>query len=243
MFETNKIANDFSKAAIKYDDNAILQQKVASNLLTKSKHLINKNAKILDAGCGTGQLAKMLQNHNITQIDIAEQMCKMAKLNGKNTITGNINQLPFPDNYFDVVFSSLVVQWSNDLTKTTDEMKRVLKSDGLMAISSLGKNTLKQLSESFANSEINNAVSDFEQLDNDWTIEVEIEYFNNLTEIMRSLKNIGANNKNTNRNKTVMTKSKLQKIEKFYFDNFAVNNKLPVTWNIGYLVKKHQIFI
>ena len=76
---------------------------------------IDKDKKILDAGCGTGALAFVLANHgyDITALDASINMIEVAKkkVNDSkiNFVVGDIFDMPFDDQSFDVILTSYVV--------------------------------------------------------------------------------------------------------------------------------------
>lgn len=85
------------------------------NFFVKEK-LINKNSLTLHIGCGIGRIEKHLcrKVNKCYGIDIAKSMIKKAKthVKAKNTefILTDGKTLPFPDNYFDLIYSFLVFQ-------------------------------------------------------------------------------------------------------------------------------------
>ncbi len=94
-----------------------------------------KNLRCLDAGCGIGNNLYTLLNffNNITACDISKESIDYTKNRFKkstiNFIQTDIENLPFKDNYFDVVVCTEVIEHVNDPTKTSDELLRVLKKD------------------------------------------------------------------------------------------------------------------
>lgn len=107
--------------------------------------------KILDVGCGTATLTIMLQKKfpeaSISGIDgdgkilaIADKKIKEAKLN-INLQEALSFKLPFADNQFDVVVSSLMLHHlsDDDKKKTFHEIIRVLKPGGQFLIADWGK--------------------------------------------------------------------------------------------------------
>lgn len=100
---------------------------------------INDGDKILDAGCGNGRLLELLKDKKIDYIgvDISENLVKIAKEKypSNNFLTADALNLPFPDNYFDKVFSIAVlhtVPSKEFRQKALLELKRVLKPQGLL---------------------------------------------------------------------------------------------------------------
>lgn len=117
------------------------------NLLTKER--IKKNSKALDIGCGTGQVtisvSKYLNSGHITGIDIYKGMSgkspdiaiKNAKIEGVSDRVefknGNLLEIPFPDNTFDLVTAGSVlheIEGDNNKLKALNEIYRVLKPNG-----------------------------------------------------------------------------------------------------------------
>lgn len=106
-----------------------------------------KNSRLLDCGCGIGlslyYLSQFYTNSAGVEIDkasfkTAENQFKKLKCKAKLKFY-NGGRLPFPDNYFDIVTSMEV--WEHALnTKTMlKEIKRVLKPDGILHITTANK--------------------------------------------------------------------------------------------------------
>jgi tellurite methyltransferase len=100
--------------------------------------------KILDAGCGGGRnLHWFLQNAiDITGIDADGEMIAYLKtvfpfLLPDKLLIGQVEKMPFADNYFDHIISSAVLHFANStehFKKILHEMIRVLKSGGSLFI-------------------------------------------------------------------------------------------------------------
>lgn len=97
-----------------------------------------ENPKILEIGCGTGILSRYLLRKNpklmIKGIDISEKATAIAKKSLKkypNVIfrTGDALNLPFKDNYFDLIIGNSILHHL-PLIKSLREIKRVIKEKG-----------------------------------------------------------------------------------------------------------------
>ena len=93
----------------------------------------NKNRKIVDVGCGCGFVLKKISDagyKNILGVDIVPGL----KYDTIKINEGNIEQLPFPDNYFDVVICSHTLEHVLDLPKAISELKRVGKEKLIITV-------------------------------------------------------------------------------------------------------------
>jgi ubiquinone/menaquinone biosynthesis C-methylase UbiE len=102
---------------------------------------------ILDLGCGGGaetmEAAKLAGPAGASYgLDITDAMIIKAAslaeslgLANVKFIKGNIEDLPFEDNYFDAVMSNCVINHARDKKKVYEEIHRVLKNSGRFVIS------------------------------------------------------------------------------------------------------------
>lgn len=106
-----------------------------------SKHLsLEKNARILDVGCGHGYVHPQLvaAGHHVTGVEIASEVLEIARKENPavdyRAYDGSV--IPFPDCSFDMAIAMCVVHhvpvpvWSAFI----EEMHRVVKPGGLIAI-------------------------------------------------------------------------------------------------------------
>ncbi len=97
---------------------------------------------ILDLGCGTGRYTKLFSESgaNLVGIDFSEEMLKIARLKIKDAqfIKWDITRkLPFPDKSFNKIICSLVISHIKNIYPVIMEMKRVLKEDGFIIITTI----------------------------------------------------------------------------------------------------------
>ncbi len=97
----------------------------------------NKKIKILDAGCGTGLLAKKMQLFGeVIGVDLNPEALYFAKKRGIKVVKSSIEKLPFKDAAFDIVVSIDVLTHkliADDLIPLR-EFHRVLKPGGILIL-------------------------------------------------------------------------------------------------------------
>lgn len=103
---------------------------------------VGTKTTLLDVGCGAGWASALANEHGATVygIDIAEELLAFAKHrvpNGKFQVA-DIQELPFKDNMFDVIFASNSLQYSEDRIATLQEFKRVCKANGQIIVGLFG---------------------------------------------------------------------------------------------------------
>lgn len=106
-----------------------------------SKYVKGKN--VLDISCGTGYGSKILCEAGATKvvgIDISSEAIDFAKthyqMKGLEFKVGNILDIDSPENYFDVITCFETIEHIKNQEKAFAELRRVLKSEGLLIISS-----------------------------------------------------------------------------------------------------------
>ena len=142
------IKNEFSKHANEYNNNNIIQQIIAKSL---TRELKSKPKRILELGCGSGQVYK-----NITwpiefykAIDFSEEMCKLHPVN--SNIEVKCFDFDTPDflediknDSYDIVLSSSALQWSKDLNKIVKNLALITNEINAVLFTS---NTFKTIQD------------------------------------------------------------------------------------------------
>ena len=143
----DRVKDCFDGAAKAYTRNTPLQGTVAEKLCTQYVHTLDKKSIVLDVGCGTGYVAKMLDRQcELYQLDLSTEMClETAKLGGGRIINCDMNQMPFLRETFDVVVSSMALHWAADLRQSVVSILNVLKGGGRFVFSIPVEGTLKEL--------------------------------------------------------------------------------------------------
>jgi ubiquinone/menaquinone biosynthesis C-methylase UbiE len=94
-----------------------------------------KNKKVLDLGCGDGIDLKHLANlgGDVYGLDASKELLEKAKkaLQNAKFINASFQNIPFEDDFFDLVYSKYAIQTVDDLDLVFQEVHRVLKVGGI----------------------------------------------------------------------------------------------------------------
>ena len=128
------------KLILKYLNKIALEAKRKREKAIFSLLEINPKANYLDCGCGNGkftlEMAKKIGTSNINGIEVVSAGVQVAQKNGIKVLEGDLNsRLPFTDRCFDVITAVQVIEHLYDLDVFVSEIKRILKPDGYLVIS------------------------------------------------------------------------------------------------------------
>ncbi len=254
-FDPQRIRNAFDKAAESYDQAAVLQKEVCKRLLQKLEVVRLSPQWILDAGSGTGEAVRPLQKKykkaEVVVLDLSERMLKKAAGQGAlfrkpHQVCANIESLPFADNSFDLLFSSLAMQWCNDLGATLVEFKRVLRPGALLQFATFGPDTLKELRASWQQVDDAIHVNSFIDMHDigdgllqagfaEPVMESEIITVNyqEVDTLMQDLRDIGANVTASGHRQGLLTRNMLKQLREAY-EIYRQQDVLPASYEIVY---------
>jgi malonyl-CoA O-methyltransferase len=248
------VAQAFDRASASYDAAAALQERVRNELMQRLAELKVWPQAILDLGAGTGHASRALKRRYpksvVVAADIAPGMLVRAKAQSRwlrrfERVRADAYSLPFRDGSFDLVFSSLMLQWCDDLDVVFAELARVLKPGGLLLFSTFGPGTLTELREAWGASDAaGNHVNHFFDppalgsalmhaglgepvLDVDRVV---IDYPDVLT-LMRELKAIGAHNVTRGRPRGLTGRKRLAAMTQAY-ELQRRRGQLPATYEV-----------
>jgi len=243
----------FERAAVRYDEAAVLQREVGVRLLERLDLMKLKPQRILDLGSGTGHcidgLFERYRKSAVVALDIAHPMLLRARQRGRwlrrpQCICADAERLPFADNSFDLVFSNLMFQWCVDLDSAFSELRRVLRPGGLLLFSSFGPDTLKELRESWRSVDQYAHVNTFLDMHDvgdalvrtrfaDPVMDVErlTMTYPDVWKLMRELKQIGAHNVTSGRSRGLTGKQRMQRLVSAY-EKFRCDDVLPASYEI-----------
>ncbi|MFZ1518880.1 MAG: class I SAM-dependent methyltransferase [Ignavibacteriaceae bacterium] len=129
---------DYGKIANTYNKRYVVNY--LENIEKELKNLISTNnyKNILEAGCGTGRWIKSLDqnNLNVFGIDYSLEMLGIPKQEkcDLNIVNANALEIPFKDNFFDLIFCINAIHHFPDKKKFVEESKRTLANKGMLAV-------------------------------------------------------------------------------------------------------------
>lgn len=108
--------------------------------------------RVLEVGCGTGLILSRIAQHasEAVGMDLSKGMLKSARDRGLKVAVASANQLPFPDDSFDLVCSFKVLAHVPDIRGALAEIARVTKPGGQMALELYNPWSLRYLAKRLA---------------------------------------------------------------------------------------------
>jgi demethylmenaquinone methyltransferase/2-methoxy-6-polyprenyl-1,4-benzoquinol methylase len=103
------------------------------------EQVVRDGDRVLDACCGTGDLALAARAHGATEVvglDFSEKMLERARTKGPGIewVQGDVLALPFEDASFDSATVGFGIRNVDDLERGLRELRRVLRPGGRLAI-------------------------------------------------------------------------------------------------------------
>lgn len=250
------VKKSFNRSARQYDRSAVLQAEVQSRLLERLDYIKLTPQVIVDLGCGTGQafkpLSKRYKKASVLSLDMAQEMLAVTRekyglFDRKWLVNADMEHLPLRDACVDLIFSSLALQWSNDLTSAFAELRRVGRSGGLLMFTTFGVNTLSELRQSWLQVDERPRVHQFLDMHDIGDMmmaaglsqpvmdvdQMVLEYRDFRT-LLKDLKAIGATNAEKTRSRGLMTQSKLDALQAAYEQIAFENGRFKATYEVVY---------
>lgn len=254
-FDPRAVRRAFGRAARTYPQAAALQREVESRLLEQLAYLDDRvPRRVLDLGCGPGSAAAALKQKwgrksDVIAMDLALPMLREARAKSRfwrpiHAVQGDAQALPFADAAFDLVFSSLCLQWVADLPRALGELRRVMREGGLLVFSTFGPDTLIELREAFAGAGFEPPLSPFAAIQQVGDALVAQGFKNPVIErdaytltypdtaaLMRELKAIGATDARPGRPRGLSGKARHRAVAAAY-EPLRRDGVLPSTWEV-----------
>jgi len=248
-----RVRRNFSRAAATYEQHDVLQREVQADLLGRLDFYLQAPERVLDVGAGTGRgtalLKKRYPKAQVIAVDLALPMLRVARTHQRllrpfQRLCAEATALPLPDHSVDVLHSNLCFQWIDDLPALFGECVRVLKPGGLLAFSSFGPDTLKELRAAWAAVDQQSHVSRFLDMHDvgdaminaglrDPVLDVN-RYTLTYSEpraLLKELKGLGATHADRARERHLTGKSHYRRMLAAY-EAMRVDGRVPATWEV-----------
>ncbi|GIH16861.1 class I SAM-dependent methyltransferase [Rugosimonospora africana] len=126
--------------ADRFQDEALPMFPLDRNMIRMLVDLVGPHPRVLDAGCGAGQVTKMLRNWGCDAcgIDAAEKLIELARgaYPGLEFTVGDLRALPYRDEDFDAVVArySVIHTEPVEVPSVLAEFTRVLRPGGCLLV-------------------------------------------------------------------------------------------------------------
>ncbi|WP_115304065.1 malonyl-ACP O-methyltransferase BioC [Legionella beliardensis] len=256
MNPKQEICNAFNQHAAHYEQAAKVQCEIGKRLFERLDYLKINPRFVLDLGCGpaifTPLLKKKYPKARIVGIDLAYDMLQQAKSKQHFwrkwfLVNGDMTALPFMDGLFDLVFANQVIHWHDALSPLMRELNRVMKPNGCFMFSTLGPDTFKELKQAWSlvddyahtnhfidMHDIGDCLLNERFLDPVVDMEYLTVHYNDLAQLVHSLKDQGVRNINSSRNPGLTAKGSWQAFQRNYQSFLTANGKFPLTYEVIY---------
>lgn len=259
LIDKQKVADSFSKAAMTYDSVAELQRDVGHTLMGYLPD--SSPARIMDLGCGTGYFSPKLNQKystaNLINLDLALGMLRFARQNRTLTnaswICADAESLPLSDASIDIVFSSLAIQWCENLPVLLKEIERVLAPGGRFVFATLGPDTLHELRTAWQSvdsfTHVNQFLSSEEHLSavpgslhlSEFKEEMRVLRYPQLKDLTDELKRLGAHNMNAGQKTGLTGREQIRRFKSAYEDQRLADGAIPATYQVFYGVLEKPV--
>lgn len=258
MFSLKAIIHAFNRAAATYATAIALPHEIGQRLLERLTFIRLQPNVILELGCATGHLSQPLQQHypkaQVLGIDVATPMLTMARRAARwrfkrpSFCGADMHALPLHDNSVDLIFANLTIAWSHNIDILFQELKRVLKPDGLLLFTTLGPDTLQELRKSWQSvddychvhpfldmHDIGDSLIKAHFLDPVMDMEKLTVNYSTPSALMRDLKNLGMQNTITHKKQGLTTPRQLTKLVEMYKQLYeTTTHQTPATFEVIY---------
>lgn len=253
MSEVNKlkVGAAFDRAAATYDAIARFQHEVGERLLGLLPALapaLRQPSRILDGGCGTGYGASLMLGRwpgaLLAGCDLSPDMLRLAAERGEESVCGDLENLPFADESFDLAWSSLALQWCQPQLAFS-ELRRVLAPGGALVFATLVPGTLHEIDFAFAGidrhrhvlpftplAELRHAMEESGLAGMTLMEETWVTRHADLPSLLATIRGIGANQIGGERRRSMMGKAAWQTAQERYETLRDENGMLPATYRL-----------
>jgi len=258
QLKKQRVAESFSRSAATYDSVADLQKTVGAQLLERFPEAFSPSV-LVDLGAGTGYFTDRLQrrfpDRFVSGLDLAQGMAAFAnnQYAEPDFICGDAESLPYRDGSIDCLFSSLAIQWCEDLEAVFAEAHRVLASGGCFLFATVGPKTLYEMREAWSQVDsythvnrfipevrVRQAITAAGFASYSLDTRMLVREYAELRQLTNELKQLGAHNVNAGQSAGLTGKQRLLRFREAYEQFRSDDGLLPATWELYYGVLRRN---
>jgi malonyl-CoA O-methyltransferase len=159
--------NAITCSPYEYAEASILAKEAGEEMLSRLDWMTIKPKVIVDMGYGIGRMSVALQakyqEADVLALDISETMIQHAKHHEGGLATrkkelafvcADAGKLPLPNQVVDLIFANLLLPLYPDVIQLIREWRRVLRPEGVLMFTALGPDTLQEVTNVFAASDL-----------------------------------------------------------------------------------------
>ena len=233
-----------------------LHREVADRLVDRLADVNRRFRDVLDLGAHTGAMSGALAHHPGIERIVATDpsVAYLARLGGARVVA-DPELVPFRDHCFDLVISALALHWVGDLPGALIQLRRVLKSEGLLLAAMFGGSTLVELRTALLEAEVTEEggasprVSPAADLADIAALLLRTGFampvadaekitvtFRDALALMRDLRGMGETNALAGRRRQPMRRATLARAATLYAERFGLpGGRVPATFEILFL--------
>ena len=151
LFDRKILRRHRDRAAATFADHDFLHREIADQLADRLHDVKRDFATALDLGGGHGTTTFDPVPETMVTADLSDRL--LNRMPHGLHVSADEEFLPFADNAFDLIASTLSLHWVNDLPGALVQIRRALKPDGLFLAAMLGGDTLIELRRAFLEAE------------------------------------------------------------------------------------------
>jgi malonyl-CoA O-methyltransferase len=182
-YDPHRVRRIFDRRASTFDEVDFLPREIAQRMRERLDYIKVAPLRVLDAACGMGAdlpgLRERFAEASVLGVDLSARMLARANAaesaeaeasagwrrflpatlskafgaRGPQLAQADFSELPFAAGAFEMLWSNLALHWHSRPDLVFPEWQRVLKVNGLLMFSTLGPDTLRELSGAYRDAE------------------------------------------------------------------------------------------
>lgn len=248
MIDPTRIRRTFDRVAKTFDDTDFLHRGIRERLLERLDAIVIRPDRILDLGAGTCSATPALSarypDARILSIDVSHTMLATGPAT-EWRICADAAGLPLADGCADLAISNLMLHHCPDPTAVLAEVRRVLSADGVLMLTTFGRNSLAELGRAWATADRYTHIAPFFDIQDLGDLFAATGFtepvldcqtltvtYDTLPKMMRELRHAGSTNATDGRNRGLTGRGTWQRLTAAYDQLREPGGKLPVTLEI-----------